>query len=185
MRIESENLILRAPIESDVVDLVEGLNNINVVKFLSKLPFPYTNDSALYWVNKLKKEHVTLKEERESFSFNIELKSESKIVGCCSLDKVDFFDNKAEIGYWVNEKYWRRGIITEAVTSLIQFAFSELELNRLTILAFDSNSGSKKVAEKLGFTYEGTLKQYVKNLATNLIHDACVFGLVKEDWVKK
>lgn len=62
-------------------------------------------------------------------------------------------ENQAEIGYWLAKPYWGRGLIPEAAKELVEFGFLELGLNRIWIAYFDGNHKSKRVAEKLGFTY--------------------------------
>ena len=62
-------------------------------------------------------------------------------------------ENQAEIGYWIAKPYWGRGLIPEAAKELVDFGFLELGLNRIWIAYFDGNHKSKRVAEKLGFTY--------------------------------
>lgn len=72
---------------------------------------------------------------------------------------------QAEIGYWIGKPFWNRGLITEAVKPLIEFGFHELELNRIWISYYDGNLASRRVAEKLGFTYHHTVeKTFVKLL---------------------
>ena len=60
---------------------------------------------------------------------------------------------QAEVGYWIAKPYWGRGLVPEAARPLIEFGFLELELNQIWIAYFDGNNKSKRVAEKLGFTY--------------------------------
>ena len=62
-------------------------------------------------------------------------------------------EQQAEVGYWIAKPYWGRGLVAEAAKPLIEFGFLELELNRIWIAYFDGNNKSKRVAEKLGFTY--------------------------------
>ena len=62
-------------------------------------------------------------------------------------------EKQAEIWYWLAKPYWGRGFTTEAARPLVEFGFFDLELNRIWIAYFDGNEKSKRVAEKLGFTY--------------------------------
>ncbi len=90
----------------------------------------------------------------------------------------------AEIGYWLGEKYWSQGIVTEAAKKVIEFAFNDLKLNRIDVHAVIENKGSNRVIEKLGFVFEGTKKQAMRAKATNVLHDINTYGLLKEDWEK-
>ena len=64
---------------------------------------------------------------------------------------------QAEIGYWLGEEYWGRGIATEAVRGLTRHGFDTLELNRLFATPFAGNAASCRVLEKAGYRYEGRM----------------------------
>jgi len=110
--------------------------------------------------------------------FGIELKSEKKLVGVIGLNHIDSFNQGASLSYWINEKYWRKGIASEAIKPVIDFAFNELKLRRLYLFAYASNKASNNLAKKLGFELEGTLKQSHKSKATGQIFDANCYGLL-------
>lgn len=182
MKLETKRLILRKPEKNDVSDLVEGLNNIKISKELAKVPCPYKKKDALWWIKDVAKK--SKKKKRESYQFNIELKSREKIIGGAGVFNIDTFDSKAEIGYWLNQNYWRQGIMKEALISLIDFAYKELKLNRLVIKAYSENKASNAIIKKLGFTYEGTERQSSKCVATENVHDVNVYSLLKKEWPK-
>ncbi len=73
----------------------------------------------------------------------------------------DVYRKSAEIGYWVGEPYWGKGIASEAVTQLTEYGFNELNLLRIYAGVFDFNVGSMKVLEKNGFVKEGVFKNAV------------------------
>jgi ribosomal-protein-alanine N-acetyltransferase len=68
-------------------------------------------------------------------------------------------NEKAEIGYWLARSHWGRGIMTDAVRRLCEFAFEEYNLQRIHAQAFTTNPASSRVLEKAGFTLEGTLRK--------------------------
>jgi RimJ/RimL family protein N-acetyltransferase len=183
MKLQTKRLILRAPTKKDVDDLVEGMNNIKISQWLVKVPYPYKKKDALWWVNNCK-EDFQKKKNRESYAFNIELKEEKKIIGGCGLHNYNKFNESVEIGYWINEKYWKKGIITEAGIAVIDFAFKKLKVNRIGLYAYSKNEASNAVAKKLGFSLEGKLRQYHKALATKRIHDANCYSLLRGEWSK-
>ncbi len=76
---------------------------------------------------------------------------------------------------------WGKGIMTEAASRILEFAFNELGLNRINSEATIENNGSNKVIQKLGFTFEGLRRQAMRNVATKKTHDANYYGLLKED----
>ena len=66
-----------------------------------------------------------------------------------------------EIGYWLGEPYWGRGIATRAVRALIDYAFAHFDLMRLYATVFEWNPASARVLEKAGFTYEARIGKSV------------------------
>ena len=110
MKIETKRLILRPLKISDAKDTVEGLNNLNVTKWLFVVSHPYTLKDAKSWVNYVQKKFK--KVNKDEYPFGIELKKEKKVIGGISLD---IKGHKATVGYWVNEKYWGKGYCSEAL----------------------------------------------------------------------
>ena len=85
--IETDRLILRKYKLSDVNDVVEGLNNLNVTKWLAGAPYPYTEKDALYFINK--------SIDNNLYNFAIVLKSENKVIGGTQLTNVDLYNGTA------------------------------------------------------------------------------------------
>lgn len=184
MKLETKRLILREWNEKDVDDLVEGLNNLNVSKWLTKAPYPYTKKDAENWIKSCL-ENDEKGKERSSYYFAIELKSEKRVIGGVDLDKIDKFQGKAGGGIWINAKYHGHGYGTEAFGERIRFAFEELKLRRLENGYLKGNPSSFKMQEKLGYKLEGTKRKALKCMADGKIKDEYITGLLKEEWKKK
>jgi RimJ/RimL family protein N-acetyltransferase len=73
----------------------------------------------------------------------------------------DVHRHTAEVGYWLGEEFWRRGIMTEAVTAFSDFCFANFPLRRVYAEPFANNPASVRVLEKAGFVFEGRLKSNV------------------------
>ncbi len=101
-------------------------------------------------------------------------------IGCCGIHHIDRTVHlKAEMGYWIARPYWGRGLVTEAMRTLISHALTELDLQRVYAYVFAGNARSVQVLEALGFQREGTLrKHYRKNGRTR---DAHLYGLLHSD----
>ncbi len=84
MKLETKRLILRDWREEDAQDLVDGLNNLNVTKWLAFVPYPYTEQDADRWIRNCI-EYSKGGEEKTSYEFAIELKSEKKVIGGVTL----------------------------------------------------------------------------------------------------
>ncbi|MBO4693203.1 MAG: GNAT family N-acetyltransferase [Clostridia bacterium] len=93
-----------------------------------------------------------------------------------SAANIDLPDNQAEIGYWIGQPYWGRGLIPEAVRELLRYAFCELNLEKVWCSYFEGNTKSKRVQEKCGFEYRYTDKKYyVKPLGEErTLHVTCI-----------
>jgi len=81
------------------------------------------------------------------------------IAGVVGIHRLDWLVRKAEIGYWLVREFQGRGIATEAARAVNQHALVELQLNRMEIQCAAGNTKSSAIAKRLGFTYEGQLRE--------------------------
>lgn len=89
-------------------------------------------------------------------------------------------DDRAELGYWIGLPHQRRGYTTEAARHLVDFAFAELQVNRVTSMHYRGNDASGLVMQRAGLSYEGTLRQHV--LVRGSYHDCLVYGMLRTEW---
>jgi ribosomal-protein-alanine N-acetyltransferase len=129
MRLETERLILREWRRSDLDDLVAGLGDLAVAKWLASVPNPYTRRHGLAWLDYCV---ISAKQRRRrSYEFAIVLKSEWRVIGGTSLDCIDRKHGTAGGGIWLNAKYHNHGYGTEAFGARLDFAFERLRLRRI------------------------------------------------------
>ena len=138
--------------ESDLDSLIAHANNRNVSRMLrDRFPFPYEAADGrrfLEWAARLSP--ITV--------WAIDLDGEA--VGGIGLELgKDVERVSAEIGYWVGERCWGRGLATAALARITEEAFARFELSRVFALPFRSNAASIRVLEKAGFVLEGRLRQ--------------------------
>ncbi len=174
--IETERLILRQWNMTDINDMVEGLNNINVTKWLAGAPFPYTAEDAKYFIQN------TI--DKDLYNFAIILKSENKAIGGTQLTDISMANGVAGGGIWINEKYQGFGYGTEAFGARIKYAFEVLGLRRLENGYFKGNEKSHKMQLKFGYKDEGIKIQRFISKATGKVEDEYITGLLKEEWKK-
>lgn len=117
---------------------------------------------------------------REAIRWGITLKGEDRVIGSCSFHHFDTGFHCAETGYELNRAFWRRGIMTEAVSTILTFGFTELRLHRVEAIIDIANEQSRGLLLKLGFTYEGNLRQ--RYLFRDQFEDEHYFGLLKHEW---
>lgn len=122
-----------------------------------------------------------LRHEGLDSSFNIF--QNDHIIGRIGLSYINKANKSANIGYWLAEKAQGKGVISNAVKKMLVLGFEQLELNRLEIKAATSNQRSKAIPEKLGFTFEGILREaeWVNGEPLDLM----LYSLLVSEWTKK
>jgi len=180
--LETRRLHLRPVNEKDAKYLVKSLNNLNISRWIVPMPYPYKKSDAMFWINLQKKQFK--KKPRTDYHFIIELKPEKKIIGAVGIFGFDEHKVEGELGYWLDEEYWNKGIMSEAVERIIDFGFLDLKLKKIVIPVFAGNPGSNGIAKKMGFKLEGVLRQHARCKATGKIHDENYWGLLRGEWKK-
>ncbi|MFD2169757.1 GNAT family N-acetyltransferase [Tumebacillus lipolyticus] len=116
--------------------------------------------------------------DREDLKLHLFDKETGQLVGCSGLHRIDWQVRKFEIGYWVRSSFAGRGLITEAVAGITDFAVRKLAANRIEIRTNPENARSIRVAERSGFTLEGTLRRDSFDV-TGELRDTLVFAKVR------
>lgn len=183
MRLETKRLALRYWALTDVDDLVEGLNNLEVSRWLAFVPHPYSRSNAEDWVAFCIR-NAQKGPARSSYEFAIELKAERKVIGGLSLERINALHGTAGGGIWINAGYQGKGYGAEAFGERIRFAFEDLMLRRLENGFFEGNSSSLKMQERFGYKLEGVRRKAYRCMADGQLKDECITGLLVEEWVK-
>lgn len=150
-------IILRKLTEEDAPALTALANNKKIFDNVRDLlPHPYTLDDAFFFIN-------LIKDEQPQVSFAIEY--DGAFCGMIGLiPQKDVYRLTAEIGYWLGEPFWNKGIITKAVALVTNYGFNVLGLIRIYTGIFEYNTGSMKVLEKNGYKKECIFeKSIIKN----------------------
>ena len=154
-------------------ELAEVLNNRNILNNLRDgVPYPYTENDAADFINAM-----LSADPDKTFAFAITL--DDKVIGSIGVFRQENIHYRtAELGYYIGEKYWGNGYMTEAVKQASGFVFENSDIIRIYAEPFAYNTGSCRVLEKAGFVYEGTLRSNAyKN--GNII-DMKMYALVKQ-----
>lgn len=169
MRIPFESGLLRPYRLSDAPGLPPIANNEKVARHLRDLfPHPYALEDATAWV-----EHC---QDEGQLNWAIEVQDE--LVGGIGLvPQEDVYRLSAEIGYWLGEPYWGRGIATAAVGALTRHAINHLGFERLFAGVFESNHPSRRVLEKNGYVLEGRKRRAV--IKGGVLLDEWLYAFVK------
>ncbi len=154
MHIDIGEWQVRSHRADDAESLARYANNRNVSRNLrDAFPFPYTLADANEWLE------GTMGASPES---DFAIASPTELIGGIGLTfGSDVYRRSAEIGYWLGEPFWGRGITTAAVIAVTDYAFAEHDMVRVEAAVFESNPASARVLEKAGYVLEGRLRKSV------------------------
>jgi len=152
--LQGERCLLRALVPGDAPALVAHANDPAVARNLfDGFPQPYTLDAATAW--------ATHESQSGAFGRVWGIVVDGAVIGCIGLrQETGWLRCNAEIGYWIGAAYWRRGIATDAVRQVTDWAFAAVpEITRIHASIFAGNDVSQAVVRKCGYVREGVLKQ--------------------------
>lgn len=159
---------------ADAPDLAEALSNKKIQDNLRDgLPYPYTEQDGADYISAM-----LSADENETFAFAVTV--EDKVVGSIGVFRQGNIHRRtAELGYYIAEEYWGKGIMTEAVKQICEYVFNKSDILRIYAEPFVHNVASCRVLEKAGFQYEGTLRNNaVKN---DKVVDMKMYSLLKTE----
>lgn len=151
--LKTERLLLRQFIDNDLGNVFKGLSHPDIIKY--------------YGVS-----YQTLEATKEQMKFfaDLEINGTGIWWAVCSLDNTFFYGagglnslskehNKAEIGFWLSDDFWGKGIMTEAMPVICQYGFEKLGLHRIEGIVETENKNCKNAMAKLDFIHEGTMRE--------------------------
>lgn len=153
------NCILREWRPSDAKDLAAALSNKKILNNLRDgLPYPYTEKDARDYITAM-----LAADKNDTFAYAITI--DDRAVGSIgAFRQGNIHRQTAELGYYLAEAYWGRGIMTDAIRQICGIIFDTTDILRIYAEPFAYNIGSRRALEKAGFCYEGTMKNNaVKN----------------------
>lgn len=178
LRLETERLILRALTPEDAPRIAELAGAREISLTTMTVPHPYTHDDAVDFINGAR--HAMIQDEQATFA--ITLKPQGAMIGCIGVGN-DRRHQRGELGYWMGVPYWGKGYTSEAARRVVQFAFEDLGLNRVYASYFTHNPASARVMQKIGMTYEGTLRQHYRRW--DEYKDAGFYGIIREEYFRQ
>jgi RimJ/RimL family protein N-acetyltransferase len=173
--IPARRLHLRWLDERDVPALFAIFSHPEVMRYWSRLPMTELSEAR-----ELLEEIRECFDRRSLFQWGVALSDGDRVVGTCTLSHVDERNRRAEIGYALARERWGEGLMTEALTALLDFAFGELRLHRIEADVDPANAASLGLLEKLGFAREGYLRE--RWLVGEGAQDSVLLGLLGRDW---
>ena len=173
--IEGRIINLRTLGNSDAYSIYKNAKDREISRY-THLPYPYKLKYAHDFVS-LCQEHY---KKKTDYELGIESKKTGEIIGMIGLIHIDNRHRSAEVGYWLGNQYWRRGITKEALTLILDFGFNTLELVKIYAKVLHPNLHSIRLLQSAGFRYEGRIRKSV--LKEGSWFDELIFALVDEDF---
>lgn len=176
--LETSRLCLREIISSDDEAIFAIRGDYEVTKYNTGKAY-----ADIEQAQALIESMTMLFEEEQELRWGITLKSDETVIGMCGFNYWNRIDKRASIGFDLNRKFWRRGIMREALHAMLDFGFEQMELNRIEADASSINIASVKLLQSLNFQQEGVQRQqYFEN---EQYYDLSLFSLLQREWQPK
>jgi RimJ/RimL family protein N-acetyltransferase len=169
MEIRCEKSILRPWNLADAGALVSFADNPKIAQNLRDVfPSPYTIDDAKFFIEKI---------APDANNLILAIEVGGQAIGAIGIyPQTDVYRKNAELGYWLGEPFWGKGIATDAVKTLVEYTFQHMDIYRIYAKVFETNKPSMRVLEKCGFMLEAILqKAVVKN---NVLMDEYLYAVL-------
>ncbi len=155
MDIAGTQFSLRPPKLSDCESIAKHANNRKIwMNMTGMFPYPYTPKHAEDFISKI----AAGQDSHTSFAICID---DSAVGGIGIKHSDDVHERMVEVGYWLGEEFWGRGIVTEALELVTEYVFDNLDVDRIEAHVFEWNPASGRVLEKAGYEFEARLKKRV------------------------
>jgi RimJ/RimL family protein N-acetyltransferase len=171
----TNRLFLRQIQPQDAEDLFATLSDEEAMQFYGHEPHRAVDETHAL-IEQIQARYA----RREAIRWGVTLKGEDRVIGSCSFHHFDAGFHRAETGYELHRAFWGQGIMTEAISTILTYGFTELGLHRIEAIIDPANERSKGLLLKLGFTYEGNLRQ--RYYFRDHFEDEHYFGLLKDEW---
>jgi len=170
--LESPRLILRPLHAADASVLFSILSDQEVTRYYDDAAFTHVaqaSEQIEAWENGFR--------QRRCIRWGIARKDDGALIGTCGYYSIHPWHMRASIGYELGRPFWRQGLMTEALSVMIQLGFTDMGLNRIDALVIPENIPSTRLLEKLGFMNEGLLRGY-ENWGDKGFTDLYIFALL-------
>lgn len=159
----------------DLDSLLIHANNVKIARFMTNaFPHPYTRKDEEAFLQRVKNLPSGL---------ILAIDVDGEAAGSIGIFPQDDIECKnAEMGYWLGEAFWSKGIITRAVSMMLQIAFEKFDIDRIYARPFGSNPASKRVLEKTGFHLEANIHKGIYKNGEYL--DLLIYGIRREKVMK-
>jgi [ribosomal protein S5]-alanine N-acetyltransferase len=173
--LETQRLRLRPLLDTDADAVFAIFSSEDAMRYWSTGPWTDRAEAARL----IERDREALR-AADSIRFGLVERETGRMIGCCSIHHIDHGNRRAEVGYILLPSHWGRGLMHEAMSALVAYAFDDLTLHRLEADLDPRNAPSARSIERLGFAREGTMRG--RWLVNGEVCDSWFYGLLKDDW---
>ena len=168
---QSSEFTLRHYQQSDEKSLHKNINDKEIFRFTTRIPYPYMLEDAKDWIQNCQKMYRAKKKTEYVLVIDID----DEVAGSVSFHNIA--ENKAEIGYWLGKKFRGKGIMAKAVKVMTEIGFEKFGLEKIYANVFVDNIPSQNVLKKNKYKKEGIIKNY--HIKDGKVKDAVLYAKVK------
>lgn len=164
------NISIRNISAADLDDVAKLANDRRIAGMTANLPHPYTREHAETWFA-----HAQNNPGEHVFA----VLGDGVFMGVVGL-MYEKEHARAELGYWLGQAYWNKGVMSAAAKLAVAYAFFELGVRKVYSRCFGVNTASRRVLEKNGFACEGCLRAH--HIRLGAVQDVFCFGLLRDEY---
>lgn len=170
-------LLLRGFQLGDAPRVASLAGDIEIARMTSNIPHPYQEENAVEWIQGHKDQFLS----NSAIHFAIVKRDENLLIGAIGLT-LDPQNLSAELGYWIGKPFWNCGFASEAAQMILKYAFEQIGLNRVEARHMTKNPASGRVMQKIGMTYEGTLRQSIYRFGK--FEDVALYSILRQETIR-
>ncbi|MEP7365576.1 MAG: GNAT family protein [Acidobacteriota bacterium] len=159
--------------DADKVFALADANRAHLLQWLPWIAWTHSADDVRKFLRS------ALKQFSDGNGFHAGVWVDGSLAGCIGLHPVDWQNRNVALGYWIGSEWEGRGLVTAGVRAVTRYCFQDLALERVEIRAAPGNTRSRAVAERLGFTFEGTLRRV--QIVDGRWLDNAVYSMVRNE----
>jgi len=173
--LDTERIYLRPLEREDLPSRVKWVNDPETRRTLM-FDYPLSLSKTQKWFDQILM-------DKTKINFSIISKTDNKLIGMTGLLDITTVHSRAQMYITIGEKdYWGKGLASEIIQALLEYAFTEVNLNKVYLYTIPANDRGRKVYEKNGFKNEGVLKQHY--FCVGAYQDLYVHAVMRDDWKK-
>ncbi len=173
------NIVILTAYDKEYLNLaLKYVNNIETAGFLNpSIPYPLRKEDEEKFYNDINPF------ANGKYNFAILKKDNKEYIGGCGINHVDWKNSYCTVGIFLGKPFWGKGYGTDAMKTLLDFIFKELNLNKVKLNVFSFNKRAVKSYEKCGFSVEGILRDEV--FRHGKYNDVLAMGILRKEWEQK